>query len=109
VTSKGLRDDTTCIVVDILPPEKLSPPLKRHGKGGIKALFRRRPSDEMSEDQMDRGCLEPDVVEEIYEEGSAMLAQRSAFLCFCALDTLFTSSNKGYVVGAKHLHHSFGQ
>ncbi|PAN49300.1 hypothetical protein PAHAL_9G439600 [Panicum hallii] len=76
VTSKGLRDDTTCIVVDILPPEKLSPPLKRHGKGGIKALFRRRPSDEMSEDQMDRGCLEPDVVEEIYEEGSAMLAQR---------------------------------
>ncbi|GJN41016.1 hypothetical protein PR202_gn00336 [Eleusine coracana subsp. coracana] len=28
VTSKGLRDDTTCIVVDILPPEKLSPPIK---------------------------------------------------------------------------------
>jgi len=83
VTSKGLRDDTTCIVVDILPPEKLSPPLKRHGKGGIKALFRRRPSDEMSEDQMDRGCLEPDVVEEIYEEGSAMLAQRSAFFFVC--------------------------
>ncbi|OEL23539.1 putative protein phosphatase 2C 12 [Dichanthelium oligosanthes] len=76
VTAKGLRDDTTCIVVDILPPEKLSPPLKRPGKGGIKALFRRRPSDEMSEDQMDRGCLEPDVVEEIYEEGSAMLARR---------------------------------
>ncbi|ONL98687.1 putative protein phosphatase 2C 12 [Zea mays] len=76
VTSKGLRDDTTCIVVDILPPEKLSPPLKRPGKGVIKALFRRRPSDEMSEDQMDRGCLETDVVEEIYEEGSAMLARR---------------------------------
>ncbi|KAG8063145.1 hypothetical protein GUJ93_ZPchr0003g17727 [Zizania palustris] len=79
VSSKGLRDDTTCIVVDILPPEKLSPPLKKHGKGGIKALFRRRPSDELAEDQMDRGCLESDVVEEIYEEGSAMLAQRSAF------------------------------
>jgi len=59
VTSKGLRDDTTCIVVDILPPEKLSPPLKRHGKGGIKSLFRRRASDGMSVDQMDRGCLEP--------------------------------------------------
>jgi hypothetical protein len=79
VTSKGLRDDTTCIVVDILPPEKLSPPIKRHGKGGIIGLFRRKSSDEMSEDQMDRGCLEPDVVEEIYEEGSAMLAERSAF------------------------------
>ncbi|XP_006651470.1 probable protein phosphatase 2C 12 [Oryza brachyantha] len=76
VSSKGLRDDTTCIVIDILPPEKLSPPLKKHGKGVIKALFHRRPSDELAEDQMDRGCLEPDVVEEIYEEGSAMLAQR---------------------------------
>ncbi|KAF7042724.1 hypothetical protein CFC21_052236 [Triticum aestivum] len=77
VSSKGLRDDTTCIVVDILPPEKLSPPLKRHVKGGIKALFRwRRPSDELSEEQTDNGCFEPDVVEELYEEGSAMLAQR---------------------------------
>uniref|UniRef100_A0A453HZV7 protein-serine/threonine phosphatase n=1 Tax=Aegilops tauschii subsp. strangulata TaxID=200361 RepID=A0A453HZV7_AEGTS len=76
VSSKGLRDDTTCIVVDILPPEKLSPPLKRHGKGGIKALFRWRPSDELSEEQTDNGCFEPDVVEELYEEGSAMLAQR---------------------------------
>lgn len=87
VSSKGLQDDTTCIVVDILPPEKLSPPLKRHGKGGIKALFRRRPSDELSEDQMDRGCLEADVVEEIYEEGSAMLAQRLA-LSFNPQETL---------------------
>jgi hypothetical protein len=87
VTSKGLRDDTTCIVVDILPPEKLSPPIKRHGKGGIIGLFRRRSSDEMSEDQMDRGCLEPDVVEEIYEEGSAMLAQRSAFFVWDISDT----------------------
>ncbi|XP_044363544.1 probable protein phosphatase 2C 12 [Triticum aestivum] len=76
VSSKGLRDDTTCIVVDILPPEKLSPPLKRHVKGGIKALFRWRPSDELSEEQTDNGCFEPDVVEELYEEGSAMLAQR---------------------------------
>lgn len=43
-------------------------------------MFRRRPSDELTEDQMDRGCLEPDVVEEIYEEGSAMLAQRFDFI-----------------------------
>lgn len=76
VSSKGLKDDTTCIVVDILPPEKLSPPIKKHGKGGIIALFRRRPSDELSEEQTDNGCFEPDVVEELYEEGSAMLAQR---------------------------------
>ncbi|XBH56025.1 hypothetical protein VPH35_077956 [Triticum aestivum] len=85
VSSKGLRDDTTCIVVDILPPEKLSPPLKRHGKGGIKALFRWRPSDELSEEQTDNGCFEPDVVEELYEEGSAMLAQRRKPYNTCSL------------------------
>jgi serine/threonine protein phosphatase PrpC len=91
VTSKGLRDDTTCIVVDILPPEKLSPPIKKHGKGGIIRLFRRRSSDEISEDQMDRGCLEPDVVEEIYEEGSAMLARRSALILVCWIHLMHTN------------------
>jgi len=53
----------------------------------------------MSEDQMDRGCLEPDVVEEIYEEGSAMLARRSAFLFLCAGYILYFVI-KEYVVGA---------
>ncbi|KAJ4796938.1 Protein phosphatase 2C family protein [Rhynchospora pubera] len=36
---KGLRDDTTCIVVDILPPEKVSPPVKKLGKRRHKIHF----------------------------------------------------------------------
>jgi hypothetical protein len=91
VTSKGLCDDTTCIVVNILPPEKLSPPIKKHGKGGIIHLFCRKSSDEMSENQMDRGCLEPDVVKEIYEEGSAMLARRSALILVCWIHLIHTN------------------
>ncbi|KAI3742158.1 hypothetical protein L1987_59838 [Smallanthus sonchifolius] len=31
---KGLRDDTTCIVIDILPPEKANPPLQPPKKTG---------------------------------------------------------------------------
>lgn len=76
VKVKGLRDDTTCIVVDILPPEKISPPIKKPGKVGIKYIFRRKSSDTLSEDHIDRGCSEPDVVEEIFEDGSAMLSER---------------------------------
>jgi hypothetical protein len=53
----------------------------------------------MSEDQMDRGCLETDVVEEIYEEGSAMLARRSAFLFLCD-GYILEFVIKQYVVGA---------
>jgi hypothetical protein len=73
---KGLRDDTTCIVVDILPPEKMSPPVKKPGKSGIKYIFRRKSSEILSEDNIDRGCSEPDVVEEISENGSAVLSRR---------------------------------
>ncbi|KAG8082213.1 hypothetical protein GUJ93_ZPchr0014g47487 [Zizania palustris] len=45
VESKGLRDDTTCIVVDITPPKKLSPvaqPPKKAGKGVLKNIFHRK-------------------------------------------------------------------
>ncbi|CAH1414073.1 unnamed protein product [Lactuca virosa] len=45
--TRGLRDDTTCIVVDIIPPDTAMPP----------------PSP-------------PRIVEELFEEGSAMLAER---------------------------------
>lgn len=85
VQYKGLRDDTTCIVIDILPPEKLMSPMpapKKHGMGMgvgvgvgvIKNMFRRRTSESSS--NLDKDYPEPDVVEEIFEEGSAMLAER---------------------------------
>ncbi|KAF9614984.1 hypothetical protein IFM89_021538 [Coptis chinensis] len=72
VQFEGLRDDTTCIVIDILLPKELTPPvppLKKHGKGVFKNMFRKKPS-KLS--LVDKDYSEPDVVEEIYEE-SAML------------------------------------
>ncbi|XP_073014471.1 probable protein phosphatase 2C 12 [Typha latifolia] len=77
VQVKGLRDDTTCIVVDILPPEKVTPTVpapKKQGMGVFKNMFRRKSSESSS--NIDREYSEPDVVEEIFEDGSAMLSQR---------------------------------
>ncbi|CAL5206003.1 unnamed protein product [Lathyrus oleraceus] len=74
--AKGLRDDTTCIVVDILPPEKPPAPVpiqKKPVKGMLKAMFRKKSSESTS---MDKEYMEPDVVVELYEEGSAMLSER---------------------------------
>nr|XP_043615599.1 probable protein phosphatase 2C 12 isoform X2 [Erigeron canadensis] len=77
VEFKGLRDDTTCIVVDILPPEKTNshvPHAKKTGKGVLKSMFRRKSSG--SAPQVDGGYLQLDVVEELIEEGSALLSER---------------------------------
>eukprot|EP00258_Populus_trichocarpa_P024963 XP_024440982.1 probable protein phosphatase 2C 12 isoform X2 [Populus trichocarpa] len=77
VQVKGLRDDTTCIVIDIVPPEKTAaslPQPKKLGRGVFKSMFRRKSSESSS--QIDKEYLEPDVVEELYEEGSAMLSER---------------------------------
>ena len=77
VQAKGLRDDTTCIIIDILPQEKPLAPLqqtKKPGKGMFKAMFRRKSSESSS--CMDREYTEPDIVEQLYEEGSAMLSER---------------------------------
>ncbi|CAL5418141.1 unnamed protein product [Camellia sinensis] len=77
VQVKGLRDDTTCIVIDVQPPEKPTPPLpppKKQVKRVLKSMFRKKPSESSS--QIDKEYCEPDVVEEIFEEGSAMLSER---------------------------------
>jgi hypothetical protein len=77
VQVKGLRDDTTCIVIDIVPPEKPAaplPPPKKLGRGVFKSMFRKRSPESSS--QIDKEYLEPDVVEELFEEGSAMLSER---------------------------------
>ncbi|CAA0819639.1 Probable protein phosphatase 2C 12 [Striga hermonthica] len=80
VQVKGLRDDTTCIVVDIQPPEKPDPqkpppPLKKQGKRVFKAMFRKKNSESSS--QVDKEeYSEPDLVEELFEEGSASLSER---------------------------------
>ncbi|KAL3754521.1 hypothetical protein ACJRO7_001717 [Eucalyptus globulus] len=74
---KGLRDDTTCIVIYILPQDKPMaslPPPKKPGKGVFKSMFCKKSSESSS--QIDQEYIEPDVVEELYEDGSTMLSER---------------------------------
>ncbi|KAG6626596.1 probable protein phosphatase 2C 12 [Carya illinoinensis] len=90
--AKGLRDDTTCIVIDILPQEKPVaplPPPKKLGKGVFKSMFRRKSSESSS--YAEKEYIEPDVVEEIFEEGSAMLSERlNTKYPLCNMFRLFT-------------------
>jgi hypothetical protein len=83
VQVKGLRDDTTCIVVDIIPLEKFTPTIppqqKKQGMGVFKQMFRIKKTSESSSSLHDMEDHEPDEVEEIYEEGSACLARRYLF------------------------------
>jgi len=62
-------------VIDILPPEKLAPtPPKRQGKIAFNNMFRRKSVDVPFKTNSE--YAEPDVVEEIFEDGSAMLSKR---------------------------------
>ncbi|CAO2834199.1 unnamed protein product [Amaranthus hypochondriacus] len=77
VQLKGLRDDTTCIVVDIYQAEKNLPPMpppKKAGKGVFKAMFRKKSTESTS--HAEKEYIEPDVVEEMFEDGSACLTRR---------------------------------
>ncbi|XP_062225778.1 probable protein phosphatase 2C 40 isoform X2 [Phragmites australis] len=81
VESKGLRDDTTCIVIDIIPPEKLkctieSPRTPGKGLGLLKNFFfRKMTSDSLSLPDKEN-CSEPGLVEEVYEDGCPSLSRR---------------------------------
>ncbi|XP_062099362.1 probable protein phosphatase 2C 12 isoform X1 [Humulus lupulus] len=90
--AKGLRDDTTCIVIDILPQEKPAaplPPPKKQGKGVFKSMFRKKSTESTS--YVDKEYIEPDVVEELFEEGSAMLSERlDTKYPLCNMFRLFT-------------------
>ncbi|XP_057529179.1 probable protein phosphatase 2C 15 isoform X1 [Amaranthus tricolor] len=74
--SRGLRDDTTCLVVDIIPPEnpvQLLPPPKKQSM--FKALlFWKKLRD--SSNKSSKKLAPISIVEELFEEGSAMLAER---------------------------------
>ncbi|PKI50652.1 probable protein phosphatase 2C 12 [Punica granatum] len=92
IEPKGIRDDTTCIVVDVLPQEKPVaplPPPKKQTKGVLKSMFKKKTSESTS--QIDKEYVEPDVVEELYEEGSAMLSERlDTKYPLCNMFRLFT-------------------
>lgn len=82
---KGLRDDTTAIVIDIKPAQKVPPapippppPPKKQGKGVFKSMFRKKPTESSPPahvEKENKQYSEPDVME-LFEEGSAMLAER---------------------------------
>ncbi|XP_057765823.1 probable protein phosphatase 2C 15 [Salvia miltiorrhiza] len=74
--SRGLKDDTTCIVVDIIPPDNNPPPSlppKKYNK--LKALFFRKKSWK-STNKLAKKLSAVGIVEELFEEGWAMLAER---------------------------------
>ncbi|GAA0174516.1 protein phosphatase [Lithospermum erythrorhizon] len=79
VLVKGLRDDTTCVVIDVKPPANPNlpapPPPKNPGKGVFMGMFRKK-STESCTDCVKEEYREPDFVEELFEEGSASLAER---------------------------------
>ncbi|XWS68832.1 hypothetical protein CRYUN_Cryun04dG0126800 [Craigia yunnanensis] len=74
--TRGLKDDTTCIVVNIIPPDNSAPPLpppKKQNK--LRALlFRKRCRD--SANKLSKKLSAVGIVEELFVEGSAMLAER---------------------------------
>ncbi|KAK6157647.1 hypothetical protein DH2020_011895 [Rehmannia glutinosa] len=74
--TRGLKDDTTCVVVDIIPPDNTvhpSPPPKKCNK--LKALLFRKKSCK-SANKLSKRLSAVGIVEELFEEGSAMLAER---------------------------------
>lgn len=76
--SKGLRDDTTCIVVDLVPEKgnpAMSAPKKQPGMGVFKNMFRKKTSSDSSS-HADREYMDPDIVEEIFEDECALLSRR---------------------------------
>lgn len=78
--TRGLKDDTTCVVVDIIPPDYKPPPSlppKKYNK--LKALFFRNKSGE-STNKLAKKLSAVGIVEELFEEGSAMLAERSVYV-----------------------------
>ncbi|PSR88299.1 Protein like [Actinidia chinensis var. chinensis] len=74
--TRGLKDDTTCIVVDIIPPDNsiqpLPPPKKQNKFRAL--LFRKRSRD--GANKLSKKLSAVGIVEELFEEGSAMLAER---------------------------------
>ncbi|XP_028768272.1 probable protein phosphatase 2C 15 [Neltuma alba] len=72
--TRGIRDDTTCIVVDIIPPNNGLPPPPPPKKQLRALLFRKKSSDSAS--KLSKRLAAVNIVEELFEEGSAMLAER---------------------------------
>ncbi|EPS58059.1 hypothetical protein M569_16756, partial [Genlisea aurea] len=78
VNAKGLRDDTTCIVVDIQPREKkldAPPPMEKKRNG---AIFRKEPPPHLQPPlkKEENHRMDCSSVDELFEQGSALLSER---------------------------------
>lgn len=83
--TRGLKDDTTCIVVDIIPPDQSVPPPSPPKKMNKFKSFMLRKRSKDSANKLAKKLSTVGIVEELFEEGSAMLAERSVFLFFSLL------------------------
>ncbi|KAJ8772007.1 hypothetical protein K2173_027184 [Erythroxylum novogranatense] len=74
--SRGLKDDTTCLVVDIIPYDRpILPPTPRKKQNVLSSLlFGKKPNYFTNKTTNKLSAV--GVVEELFEEGSAMLAER---------------------------------
>ncbi|KAJ6918133.1 protein phosphatase 2C 5 isoform X1 [Populus alba x Populus x berolinensis] len=74
--SRGLKDDTTCLVVDIIPSDILFlPPIPRKKHNMFSSLlFGKKALNSVSKSTNKLSAV--GVVEELFEEGSAVLAER---------------------------------
>ncbi|KAJ6312587.1 hypothetical protein OIU77_014163 [Salix suchowensis] len=90
--TRGLKDDTTCLVVDIIPPDNsipLSTPPKKQNK--LRALlFRKKSHDSAS--KLSKKLSAIGIVEELFEEGSAMLAESEGISVHAG--SIFSTSSK---------------
>lgn len=74
IRTRGLKDDTTCIVVDVIPPpeDAARPSVAPKKLNKLQALlFGKKSAAKPS-----KKTTAVDVVEELFEQGSAMLADR---------------------------------
>ncbi|XP_020099013.1 probable protein phosphatase 2C 3 [Ananas comosus] len=74
--TRGLKDDTTCIVVDIIPPDHSVPPPSPPKKMNKFKSFMLRKRSKDSANKLAKKLSAVGIVEELFEEGSAMLAER---------------------------------
>uniref|UniRef100_A0A1D1XWM4 protein-serine/threonine phosphatase n=1 Tax=Anthurium amnicola TaxID=1678845 RepID=A0A1D1XWM4_9ARAE len=72
----GLKDDTTCVVVDIIPSDhSIVPPTPKKPQINLRSLIFWRRS-QSSVNKLTNKLSSVGAVEELFEEGSAMLAER---------------------------------
>ncbi|KAL9248196.1 hypothetical protein vseg_021548 [Gypsophila vaccaria] len=106
--TKGLKDDTTCLVVDIIPSVhpviSSTPQKKNHGLSSL--LFGKKSLKATSKSSK---LSAVGAVEELFEEGSAMLAERlgkdfpmnsDSGLYRCAICQVDQPSNEGLSVNS---------